>query len=99
MCLPLSAVLHSRNRLRRMVLVSINRVNEFINRADQRVTGGHASPPLRLGGYKFTAQAVEFVQNDTFSTVPRHNHPVRLRRPPLHRRGMYRPYSSWILFQ
>ena len=31
-----------------MVLVSINRVNECINRADQRVTGGHASPPLRF---------------------------------------------------
>ena len=48
--------LHNRNHLRRMVLVSINRVDECINRADQRVTGGHASPPLR------------FV--DTFSTVP-----------------------------
>ncbi len=35
------------NRLRRVVLVSINRVNECINRADQRVTGGHISPPLQ----------------------------------------------------
>ena len=52
-CLPLSAVLHSRNRLRRMVLVSINRVNECINRANQRVTGGHASPPLPLYGILF----------------------------------------------
>ena len=52
-CLPLSAVLHSCNRLRRMVLVSINRVNECINRANQRVTGGHASPPLPLYGILF----------------------------------------------
>ncbi len=34
--------------LARMVLVSINRVDECINRADQRATGGHVSPPLRF---------------------------------------------------
>ncbi len=63
-CLPLSTVLHDTNRLRRMVLVSINWMDECIN----------------------------IVQI-------RHNHPVRLRLPPLQRRGMYRPHSSWILFQ
>ena len=56
LCLPLSSVQNNRNRLRCMVLVSINRVDECINRADQRATGGHASPPLR------------FV--DIFSTAP-----------------------------
>ncbi len=48
-CLPLSAVLHSRNRLHHLVLVSINRVDECINRADQRVTG-RTEPPIELVG-------------------------------------------------
>ena len=48
-CLPLSAVLHNLNRLRHLVLASINWMDECINCTGQRVvTGGHISPPLPL---------------------------------------------------
>ena len=70
-CLPLSAVLHSRNRLRRMVLVSINRVNECINRASQRVTGGHASPPLHCMKYFFNSPTTQPPRQAPPATPPK----------------------------
>ena len=78
----------NRNRLRREYLQTTRR-------------GGLACPPVTRCAYTIytfihpiygnqnqMAQVIGFVRCRTFSTAPRCNHPVRLRLPPLQRRGI-----------
>ncbi len=49
-CPPYGTVLHNCNRLRHLVLVPMNWMDEWIDCADAARLGGHVSPPLPMLG-------------------------------------------------